>query len=72
MVGVVLSAVLTLLAVPLLWRPVGVVTNPGLHDRDYGIWLAVALGVVWAVVLTVGLVRVSRPAVPARCPTGSG
>jgi hypothetical protein len=46
-VGLVLTAVLALLALPLLWRPFGVVTNPGLHDRDYGVGLGVALGVVW-------------------------
>jgi hypothetical protein len=55
--GVVLSAVLTLLAIPLLWRPFGVVTNPGLHDRDYGIGLAVALGVVWVGVAVAGLAQ---------------
>lgn len=56
-VGAALSAVLTLLAVPLLWRPFGVVTNPGLHDRDYGAGLAISLGFVWVAVLVAGLVR---------------
>lgn len=56
-VGVVLSAVLTLLAIPLLWRPFGVVANPGLHDRDYGSGLAIALGVVWLGVVVAGLAR---------------
>lgn len=56
-VGVVLTAVLTLLAIPLLWRPFGVVTNPGLHDRDYGAGLAVALGAVWLAVAVAGLAR---------------
>ncbi len=56
-VGVVLSAVLTLLAIPLLWRPFGVVTNPGLHDRDYAAGLIVALGVVWLGVLVSGMTR---------------
>lgn len=47
-VGLVLSAILVLLAVPLLWRPFGGPANPGLHDRDYPVGLAVALGLVWA------------------------
>ena len=59
-VGAVLSGVLTLLAVPLLWRPFGVARNPGLHDRDYGLGFAIALGVVWVCVLTVGLYRARR------------
>lgn len=56
-VGVVLSAVLTLLAIPLLWRPFYVVTNPGLHDRDYGVGLLIALGVVWVGVVVAGLAQ---------------
>ncbi|MFL6123354.1 hypothetical protein [Actinophytocola sp.] len=60
--GVVLSGVLTLVAIPLLWRPYGTAVNPGLHDRDYGAGLAVALGAVWAAVLVTGLVRRRRSA----------
>lgn len=56
-IGVVLTGVLTLLAVPLLWRPFGVATNPGLHDRDYGLGLAIAVGVVWTTVVLAQLVR---------------
>lgn len=59
-VGVVLSAVLTLLAIPLLWRPFHVVTNPGLHDRDYGVGLVIALGVVWVGVVATGLAQQKR------------
>ena len=59
-VGLVLTGVLTLLAVPLLGRPFGGATNPGLHDRDYGTGLAVALGVVWALVAIVGLAQQHR------------
>lgn len=56
-IGLVLTAVLTLLAIPLLWRPFGVVTNPGLHDRNYGAGLAITLGVVWLAVIIAGLAR---------------
>ncbi len=59
-VGAVLSGVLTLLAIPLLWRPFGVATNPGLHDRDYGLGFAIALGVVWVSVVAAGLYRARR------------
>ncbi|GLZ41787.1 hypothetical protein [Actinokineospora sp. NBRC 105648] len=60
--GAVASGVLGVLAVPLLWRPFGVPTNPGLHDRDYWLGLGIALTVVWATVVITGLVRGrSRP-----------
>jgi hypothetical protein len=59
-VGVVVTAVLTLLAVPLLWRPFGVVTNPGLHDRNYGAGLAIAVGVVWLAVAVAGVARAQK------------
>jgi hypothetical protein len=60
LVGVVLSGVLTLLAIPLLWRPFGTAVNPGLHDRNYGVALAVALGVVWLTVLLAGLAQLTK------------
>ncbi|WP_158889230.1 hypothetical protein [Amycolatopsis anabasis] len=60
LVGAVLSAVLTLLAIPLLWRPFGVPVNPGLHDADTGAGLLVSLAAVWTVVLVTGLVRTLR------------
>lgn len=59
-VGAVLTAVLALLAIPLLWRPFGVVTNPGLHDRNYGAGLAIALGVVWLAVAVTGVAATAR------------
>lgn len=59
-VGLVLTAVLTLLALPLLWRPFGVARNPGLHDGDYGTGLAIALGVVWLAVAVTGLAQWRR------------
>lgn len=58
--GVVLTAVLTLLAIPLLWRPFGVPTNPGLHDASYGAGLGIALGVVWLAVAVAGLAQWAR------------
>lgn len=59
-VGLVLTAVLTLLAIPLLWRPFGVATNPGLHDRDYGAGLGIALAIVWVGVAAAGLAQWTR------------
>jgi hypothetical protein len=59
-VGLVLTAVLTLLAIPLLWRPFYVATNPGLHDRDYGLGLGIALAVVWVAVVATGLAQWTR------------
>jgi hypothetical protein len=59
-VGLVLTGVLTLLSVPLLWRPFGTAVNPGLHDRDYGTGLAIALGIVWVGVVLVGLAQQRR------------
>lgn len=56
-VGVLLSGVLTLIAIPLLWRPYGTVVNPGLHDRNYGTGLAIALGAVWLAVAAAGMTR---------------
>jgi len=58
--GLVVTGVLALLGLPLLWRPFGVPTNPGLHDRDYGAGLAIALGVVWVTVVIVGLIQQHR------------
>jgi hypothetical protein len=49
--GLAISAVLLLVAVPLLWRPQPAPLNPGLHDRDYLQGLIVALLTVWAGVL---------------------
>jgi hypothetical protein len=50
-VGLVLTGILTVLAIPLLWRPFGVPSNPGLHDGNYAAGLAVALGFCWLAVL---------------------
>jgi hypothetical protein len=59
-VGAVLTGVLTLVAIPLLWRPFGTAVNPGLHDRNYGAGLAIALGAVWLAVVVAGLTRQLR------------
>jgi hypothetical protein len=58
--GLVLTGVLTLLGVPLVWRPYGGATNPGLHDRDYGAGLAIAVGIVWVAVVLAGLAQQHR------------
>ncbi|RSN07297.1 hypothetical protein DMC63_35365 [Streptomyces sp. WAC 05977] len=55
--GAVLSGVLTLLAIPLLWRPFGGARNPGLHDADTVTGLLVSLAVVWFGVLVAALLR---------------
>lgn len=50
-IGLVVTGVLTLIAVPLLWREHSGPVNPGLHDRDYPTGVAVALALVWAAVV---------------------
>ncbi len=55
--GGALSGILTLLAIPLLWRPFGVPDNPGLHDGGYATGLLISLAVVWVCAITVGMVR---------------
>lgn len=55
--GAVVSGILVLIAVPLLWQP-HVPVNPGLHDGDHLLGLAISLGVVWLVVL--GFVGVKK------------
>jgi hypothetical protein len=61
--GAVISGVLVLISVPLLWQE-NVPTNPGLHDADYLVRLAISIAVVWLLVLVTFLVRtkLSRPA----------
>lgn len=49
-VGLVTTGIITLLAVPLLWRKHSGPVNPGLHDRDYLTSVAVVLGLIWAAV----------------------
>ncbi|MET8359508.1 hypothetical protein [Micromonospora sp. NPDC005171] len=51
--GLLASATLLLIAVPLLWRPPSAPPNPGLPDRNYPLGLAVALAVVWAAIVIV-------------------
>ncbi|MFG1893173.1 hypothetical protein ACGFIP_04130 [Micromonospora zamorensis] len=47
--GLLASATLLLIAVPLLWRPPSAPPNPGLPDRDHPLGLAAGLTVIWAV-----------------------
>lgn len=47
--GAVVSGILVLIAIPLIWQP-QVPVNPGLHDRNYWLGLAISLGVVWLLV----------------------
>jgi hypothetical protein len=72
--GLATSAVLALVAVPLLWRPEPAPLNPGLHDRHYGLGLAVALLVVWigaALGAASRGLRRSRPARSTRPPSST-
>ena len=57
MAGTVLTAVLGILAFPLLWRPYGPAPEPGLHDGNTWLGLLVTLAVVWALVVLAGFVR---------------
>lgn len=59
--GAVLTGVLTLLAFPLLWRPFGGATNPGLHDADTLTGLLLTLAVVWLGVVVAALFRRKAP-----------
>lgn len=65
--GLVASATLLLVAVPLLWRPAAAPPNPGLQDRDYLAGLTVWLTVLWVVVAVAVLAGPRlRRAVPGR------
>ncbi|HEX4723635.1 MAG TPA: hypothetical protein VH333_14030, partial [Pseudonocardiaceae bacterium] len=56
-IGAAASAVLTLIAVPALWRTYAGQHNPGLDDRNYTAGLLIALVVVWIAVGAGGLYR---------------
>ncbi|MCI2415925.1 hypothetical protein MOQ72_00680 [Saccharopolyspora sp. K220] len=62
LVGAALSGVLGLLSVPLLWRRYGTPPSPGLHDGDTSTGLLVALGLIWVLVLLIGLANTWRRA----------
>jgi hypothetical protein len=49
--GLMVTAVLLLIALPLIWRPDPAAPNPGLQDRDYLTALLVWLAVLWGGVL---------------------
>jgi hypothetical protein len=51
--GLLASATLLLIAVPLLWRPPSAPPNPGLPDRNYPLGLTVGLAVLWAAIVIV-------------------
>ncbi|EWC59687.1 hypothetical protein UO65_4992 [Actinokineospora spheciospongiae] len=51
------TALLAILAVPLIWHPFGVPTNPGLHDRDHWAGLGIAVAAVWVAAAAAGLVN---------------
>lgn len=51
--GLVASATLLLIAVPLLWRPPSAPPSPGLPDRNYPLGLTTALAALWAVIVIV-------------------
>lgn len=59
--GLAISAVLGLVAAPLLWRGQPAPLNPGLHDRDYVRGFVVALFAIWAGVLVGEVSRRRRP-----------
>jgi hypothetical protein len=58
--GAAVSGVLTLLAVPAIWRTYAGQPNPGLDDRNYTAGLLIALAVVWLAVVAWGLLRQRR------------
>jgi hypothetical protein len=60
--GLVVTATLLLIAVPLVWRPSPAPPNPGLQDRDYAIGLAIWLAALWIGVLAGGALNRRRAA----------
>ncbi|WP_424184195.1 hypothetical protein ACOBQX_20000 [Actinokineospora sp. G85] len=58
------TGVLALLAIPLLWHPFGTPTNPGLHDRDYGTGLLIALATIWLIAALTALITTKRRQTP--------
>jgi hypothetical protein len=65
-IGLIVTAILAVLAVPLLWRAYGTAPLPGLHDVDRLPGLLIALAVVWGAVIVVGVFRTVRERVTAR------
>lgn len=62
------TAVLLLVAVPLLWRPDAAAPNPGLHDRGHAGGLALWIGLLWTVLLLTAGARAAQAAIRARRP----
>jgi hypothetical protein len=55
-IGTVLSAILAILAIPLLWRTYGAPPPPGPH-MDASTGLLLSLATVWLAVLLAGVTR---------------
>ncbi|MEV6830399.1 hypothetical protein [Amycolatopsis sp. NPDC051102] len=53
--GTVTTAVLAILAFPLLWRPYGTPPMPGLHDGNPALGLTLTIAVVWLLVVLTAL-----------------
>jgi len=53
--GTVATAVLAILAFPLLWRPYGTPPQPGLHDGNPALGLALTVAAVWLLVALLAL-----------------
>lgn len=58
--GLAATAILALIAVPLIWRPHPAPPNPGLQERAYLPGLAVLVAALWLVLIGVHLLRVAR------------
>ncbi len=60
--GTVATAILAVLAFPLLWRTYGTPPEPGLHDGNTALGLILTVAAVWLlVVLTALYGRITRP-----------
>lgn len=59
--GTVATAVLAILAFPLLWRTYGTPPEPGLHDGNPALGLALTVAAVWLLVVLAGVRPRKRP-----------
>ena len=67
-VGLVITGVIMVLAVPELWRANAGPHNPGLNDKDYVTWLIITLSLLWLLIVGMSLARAcyARAKAPAR------